>query len=329
MFLFVLLCFQVFKMPPRRPSHLKGLPLTPASTTESLEARVKRLRPGIPSNGGTPDDDSRVGTRSGVASSSEGLLARSTEGLRADAPAVRHLHRGSFETAAAALAVTGAGPIVDDLVRDRHSRSTVASTVSWLNTWRRFHTLAFRDSVPPVPVFPVTPRTLVVVASLFKSGGYRAFANYLSSAKSAHIEAGFDWDQLLVHTGAWVTRSVLRGIGPARQSCSFKFAELCRLPRSMAPLVDGGPVAPFSFTILACLFLLREIEAANALTSAWTFNHEAKELTWTLPSGKSDHLALGTHRTSRLSFPHRPGPLELACGFTVCETWSRYPTLPV
>ncbi len=37
------ICSQVFEMPPRRSSHLKGLPLTPASTTESVEGRVRRL----------------------------------------------------------------------------------------------------------------------------------------------------------------------------------------------------------------------------------------------------------------------------------------------
>ncbi len=61
--------------------------------------------------------------------------------------------------------------------------------------------------------------------------------------------------------------------------------------------MDGGPHAPYHFTILACIFLLREVEVANALSNSWQFNHEAMELTWTLPTGESDHLALGTNRT--------------------------------
>ena len=99
------------------------------------------------------------------------------------------------------------------------------------------HTLAFKDCVPAVPVFPVTPRTLVHVAALFKSGGYRGFPNYLPATKTAHIEAGFEWDQLLGHTGAWVMRSVLRGIGPARQSCSFLYVRHKR--RSCTPRGSG------------------------------------------------------------------------------------------
>jgi hypothetical protein len=187
--------------------------------------------------------------------------------------------------------------MIEDLVRDRHARSSTAAITSWLNTWRRFHALAFKDASPVVPFLPVTPRSMVHIAALFKSGGYRAFPNYLSAIKSAHVDAGYEWDQLMTHTGAWVTRSVLRGIGPARQSCSFLYSQLCNLPRPHEPLVDGGPHSPFHFAMLACIFLLREVEVSNAMVNAWSLDHDSLELTWHLPSSKSDHLALGTRRT--------------------------------
>jgi hypothetical protein len=277
-------------MPPRRASYLKGVPLTLASSAESIEARVKRLRPSSFGDGSTPNVDARVGTQSGVASSSAGVQAHVTEGLRGDVPVVRNVRRGSFNEAASALALNGADHILDELLLDRHARSSVAAKASWVNTWRRFHLLAFAESRPPVPMLPVTPRTLVLVASLFKSGGYRGFPNYLSAIKALHIEAGHNWDQLLTHTGGWVTRSVLRGIGPARQSCSFWFDELCKLPMSTAPLVVGGPHGPFHFAKLASIFLLREVEAANAVASSWAFNHAAMELTWLLPASRRTTL---------------------------------------
>ena len=258
---------------------------------------MRRLRPIRLDDVGTPKVEARAGTHSGVASSSVGVQALTTQGQRGDAPVLRNLRRGSFNEAAAVLAHGGTGPLLDDLLLDRHARSSVASKASWINTWRRFHDLAFADSSPPVPMLPITPRTLVHVSSLFKAGGYRGYPNYLSAVKSLHIDAGFEWDQLLSHTGTWVSRSVLRGIGPARQSCSFQFAELCKLVRSTEPLVTGGPYAPYHFTILACIFLLREVEVANALTNSWCFDHVAMELSWTLPTGKSDHMALGTVRT--------------------------------
>jgi hypothetical protein len=131
-------------MPPRRASHLKGLPLTFASAAESLEAKVKRLRPAVSSDASTPDDVARVGTPCGVASSSAGLQAISTIGLRRDAPVVRNVRRGSFVDAAEALTVAGAGQLIDDLVLDRHARSSTASITSWLNTWSRSMVLPSR-----------------------------------------------------------------------------------------------------------------------------------------------------------------------------------------
>ena len=114
-------------MPPRRSSYLKGAPLTLASTAESIESRVKRLRPSFTGDGGTPNVVARAGTQSGVASSSAGVQALTTEGLRGDAPTVRSVKRGSFNEAAAALALRGAEPILEDLLTDRNARSSVAS----------------------------------------------------------------------------------------------------------------------------------------------------------------------------------------------------------
>jgi hypothetical protein len=281
-------------MPPRRPPHRKGLPLTFPAHSESIEARIKRLRPNSDGPVDLLDCGARVGTSVlGVASSSSSSTTANAQQVRRDAPVVRNLHRGSFSTAADALAQVGAGVILDELLADRHAKSSVAATVSWVNTWRRFHVLAFSGCVPEVPMIPITPRGLVHIAALFKSGGYRAFPNYLSAAKAMHVEAGFEWDQLLAHTGAWVSRSVLRGIGPARQSCSFNFSKLVELSRPHTPLVPGGPHSPMHFALLSSLFLLREVEASNALVGAWTFDRVALEITWYLPSGKTDHMALG------------------------------------
>ena len=102
---------------------------------------------------------------------------------------------------------------------------------------------------------------------------------------------------LLVHTSAWVTRAVLRGIGPERQSCAFDAKRLFGLPRPPQPLVSHGPSNPIHMTILATLFLMREVEVTTSRIAAWKFNTSTLEVTWHLPGSKSDHLALGVHRT--------------------------------
>ena len=147
-----------------------------------------------------------------------------------------------------------------------------------VNTWEFFHEQAFAHEMPMIPLLPITVRILVMVGSLFKAAGYRSYPNYVSAVRSAHIEAGHDWHQLLQHTSAWVTRSVLRGIGPARQSCAFSFDKLQQLPRYATALVEMGPGNPVVFSLLATIFLLREVEASTARVSAWSFDDEAQEL---------------------------------------------------
>jgi hypothetical protein len=78
--------------------------------------------------------------------------------------------------------------------------------------------------------------------------------------------------------------------------------------------VPMGPGNPLTFTLLAIIFLLREVEASTSRVSAWSFNDEAKELTWNLPGSKSDHRALGVKRTWPCICGHKvvPCPYHLA-----------------
>ena len=170
---------------------------------------------------------------------------------------------------------------------------------SLVRGWENFHRLSHRHLDAPPAVYPITADSLIRVGSLFKKGGYRSFANYLSAAKACHVEGPppAEWTQLLEHTGRWVSKSVSRGIGPARQSCPFHFRRLCNLGRQAAPLVVGGPMQPMHLALLSTLFLLREIESGTAVASSWSFDHADKELTWNLPGSKTDPMALGTSRT--------------------------------
>lgn len=63
------------------------------------------------------------------------------------------------------------------------------------------------------------------------------------------------------------------------------------------PLITGGCVAPHTMAMLACMFLLPEVEVASTQTGALAFNPRPIEITWNLPASKPDPLALGTART--------------------------------
>eukprot|EP00971_Amphidinium_carterae_P272450 5407658-Amphidinium_carterae.1 len=83
-------------------------------------------------------------------------------------------------------------------------------------------------------------------------------------AKQAHIDAGGTWSESLDQLARACTRSVLRGLGPARQSAPLDLMAVAALPRDATPNVDLGPVDAVRLVLIMSLFMLREIEAALA-----------------------------------------------------------------
>ena len=280
----------------------KHLRVQHSSVTESTDARWRRLRPDLywePEAEAVATHVPKVarGTRARPSHSAADIVHPPFAQRRLDEPVIRHTRRGATTDALAALEVQGVTALVDVLYQDRYSKSATASNASLLKTWQHFHDQAFGHNYPPVPYLPITARILVMLGALFKAGGYRSYPNYVAIVKSMHIDEGYDWSHMLQHTSSWITRSVLRGIGPERQSCCFDVPRLCDLPRTSAPLVTMGPSNPHHLSLLAVLFILREIEVTTARVAAWTFSDEDMTITWHLPSSKSDHLALGVQRT--------------------------------
>ena len=97
---------------------------------------------------------------------------------RADAPCVRNLVRGTTADALAALKLLGVEQIIADLENGRYAASSANSHKSHVKTWSMFHTEMFQGVDPMPPVVPITVRSLIGVASLFKAGGYRSYPNY-------------------------------------------------------------------------------------------------------------------------------------------------------
>ena len=179
---------------------------------------------------------------------------------RRDTPVVRNVVRGGSAAALTGLRNDGLDQLVSELESGRFARSATAPRISLLKTWSRFHAAAFGVGPGAIPEYPITVRSFVAVAALFKRGGYRAFPNYASAAKDRHIQLGHVWTQQLDGASRWCTRSVQRGIGPARQSKPLWLSNMLNLIVGKQPLAAGGCVAPYAMTMLACMFLLREIE---------------------------------------------------------------------
>ena len=131
-------------MPPRRSSHLKHIPMQHPSVMESMEAKLKRLRPSPPEERSTaPAASASVpdGTRAFCKSASKPPTPSTF--TRSDAPVVRNVRRGSASEAISSLHSAGETALVDDLIRDRTAKSSYASAASLLSTWHRFHHEAF------------------------------------------------------------------------------------------------------------------------------------------------------------------------------------------
>ena len=160
----------------------------------------------------------------------------------------------------------------------------------------------------------MTVWSLVCVASLFKKGDDRSFNQYVSSLKGFHVEAGRAWTQEIEYARAWCKRSVLRGIGPARQSHELDLPAAIQLPDSETPWSDNGPLWPRRVVSVGSAFLGRVIEIANARGTDMSLNHSAREVTWLLPASKSDPEALGVKRTlgCLCGVPGFPCPFHVA-----------------
>ena len=214
---------------------------------------------------------------------------------RRDEPMVNPTRRGQKSLALAAASSAAAKKLaLHNLTKDERAASSTDSEASLLKTWEEFHVAWFG---PGVPVFPVTAFSLRCVGAMFKDGRYRAFKNYLARAKDRHEELTYPWTRTLLRVGKRTTRSVNRGLGPARQAGVLKLQEVHDLTLPPEPLVLGGPLCPGEAFEISALYGTREIETSLALRKSFQLDKERRLLRVHLPASKTDPVALGTYRT--------------------------------
>ena len=183
-----------------------------------------------------------------------------------------------------------------DLDKDVVANSSQSSQKSLAATWSRFHQLWYGPAASP---FPLSPEAIRDVASVFKRNGYRSYPNYLSAAKRTHIAAGFVWDQQMDLASRDTSRSVARGLGPARQSAELDVDRIGALKCDGLPLVAGGPLNPVIQFVLGAFFLMREIELSCALfrNVAIIESGSKCQVKWMLPASKTDPSGSSVTRT--------------------------------
>ena len=127
-------------MSPRGSNHLKYVPLQLHSVTESMEAKLKRLRPSPPEDRSTaPAMDARVPDGTQAHCKSAPTLQKPSSFTRPDAPIIRNVRQGSASEAISSFRLEGEPAFVDELIRDRSANSSQAPAASMLSTLHRFH----------------------------------------------------------------------------------------------------------------------------------------------------------------------------------------------
>ena len=247
--------------------------------------------------------------------------------LRSDMPIVKNARRGGVASALSTGRSVGMQSLIDDLQQDREAASGKGVRSSHLATWSTFHFQALgedRADADRTPVLPLTPDKVVAVAALFKAGDYRSYANYISSVKSFHLDAEYPWTEHLVHVSRWTTRSVLRGIGPARQSQPIPLPLVMALPTQVQPYVKDGPTHPREAYLLGSIFLLREVELSATRVDHLVFNKPDSTVTWTLSASKTDPQAFGVTRTLGCLCGHSALPCPFHLSLMVSMSTRQY-----
>ena len=141
---------------PKRGKAQHNSDFCPRSGLETIEARRRRLCPSAgPTPTPRPPAPAMPSGRTGAGAPQPPTAAAIPN--RPDAPVVRNLHRGSVAAAVAGLELHGADALVQDLVRDRTARTSVAPGNTHLKRWIEFHGLAY-PTPPAPPVWPSSHR---------------------------------------------------------------------------------------------------------------------------------------------------------------------------
>ncbi len=152
---------------------------------------------------------------------------------RSNAPQLKPWRKCNFMSARAALATAAAKKdalaALDD---DVYEKSSIGPR---LHKWRTLGRLA-NSACPPFALLPLSGPNLKLLAAAQKAGGYRSAMSYLYIAKKEHLVAGFTWSEELQVVFKDVSRSLLRGLGAAKQAKTFGLEVLAALPRRSVPM---------------------------------------------------------------------------------------------
>ena len=267
------------------------------------------------------DDISRMSAELGTYGISDSEIARLLASLqqertpletrRGDLPVVQEFgRRASFTLALVAAQPNNRKRALDELDRDILARSTQPSQESRVRTYRA---LCAAWQVEP---FPISIESIRSFAASMKAGFYRSAALYFQAVVNFQLRFLREpVHPLLRSTIRDVTRSVKRGLGPAKLKEGFDVFALANLidPDDSDPF-DALNVHHFAdLLIIGCWFMLREIEVAGAVSQHLTLHGTEVQLTLPVHKTAADgNMAIRTLRCPCKAIIHKLCPWHAA-----------------
>ena len=180
---------------------------------------------------------------------------------------------------------------LEELDRAVYAASSLASVGARRKCIR---TLLGAWGTPPYPISEVSLRQL---GASLKAGSYRSAPAILSQYRVDGERRGESMPPVLLRMFTDISRSCLRGVGPARKAQPLPFEQLKSLPGGWEPWVAGGPVGSRNAVLAGAWWLLRETELSNLRASLVDLRPgAAPTASLTLPASKSDTAARGVTR---------------------------------
>ena len=150
---------------------------------------------------------------------------------------------------------------MDNLKKDINAASNAGTRDQKIATWSQLaQARGFADP------FKLTPQLISKVAACLKAAGYRSVPAYLSLAKqefARRLLEGAALPEEILLAIREASRSARRGLGPAKHTGKLPFLRLSELKFFASEPRDNEPAHPLATMVLACWYLMREIEVAD------------------------------------------------------------------
>ena len=165
---------------------------------------------------------------------------------------------------------------MDSLVKDVNAASNSGTREQKIATWSQVaRARGFTDP------FLLSPQLISEVAACLKAAGYRSVPAYLSLAKQEfarkHLQGSALPDGILLAIRE-ASRSARRGLGPSKHTGELPFLRLSELESFAFDPRPEEPAQPLATMVMACWFLMREIEVADLQIRHVSFRCEAGTL---------------------------------------------------